>query len=77
MDSDTEFNPKENKDKLNVLPQEELKRREDILKSLPERHKLHEKEKRDKLKKDFTDNISKKDWLKFKNWHNAQNSNCQ
>lgn len=73
IESDTEFNPKENKPIPKVLPKDVLKSREDILHNLGNRHSMHEEEKRDKIKRDFTNNITKKEWDKFKQWYTKEN----
>jgi hypothetical protein len=73
VESDTEFNPKENKPLPNVLPKDVLKSRQDILNNLGNRHVVHEKEKREKIKQDFTNNITKKEWVKFKQWYDKEN----
>ena len=73
VESDTEFNPRGEVEKPKVTPKEVIKEREETLKNLSVRNKIRENEKRDKLKKDFTDNMSKKDWNKFKSWYNEQN----
>lgn len=68
LESDTEFNAKTEAVKPKVLPKEVLKDREVIMNDLPNRNSVRENEKRSKLKEKFTDNISKKEWEKFKKW---------
>ncbi|CAI2370169.1 unnamed protein product [Moneuplotes crassus] len=74
IDSDPDFNPKGEVEKPKVIPKSVLKQREQALKNLSNRVSLHTKEKKDKLKKDFTSNITKKEWDKFKQWYQDQSS---
>lgn len=78
IESDTEFHPsKANEVKTKVTPKEVLKSREDILQNIPERANSRTQEKRDKLKEKFTENITKKEWTKFKSWYENESKSCK